>query len=186
MKLNHDLLPFEQLMSESIPELDLYMDQVIQLFMSQYADQADKEKVLTKTMVNNYAKAKLFPPTKNKKYNKTQIMMMNLIFQLKGTLSLTDIKTALQPLNSRMVVEADIEAHFFAFYDQVMELTRVQHQNALEYIEQQLKQANEQLGNVNAYETQLAQIILLTQISNMSRNLAEQLIITIPQHFETE
>ena len=57
---------------EEMPELDLYMDQVIQLFESKLSSlkRNDDEKILTKTMINNYAKGKLLLPIKNKKYTK--------------------------------------------------------------------------------------------------------------------
>jgi len=59
---------------EDIPNVDLYVDQVVQLFENTYADttRTDDEKVLTKTMINNYAKGKLFIPIKNKEYSKEQ------------------------------------------------------------------------------------------------------------------
>ena len=46
---------------DEIPEIDLYMDQVIQLFESKLSAQKrnEDEKILTKTMINNYAKGKL-------------------------------------------------------------------------------------------------------------------------------
>ena len=46
---------------DEIPEIDLYMDQVIQLFESKLSEQKrnEDEKILTKTMINNYAKGKL-------------------------------------------------------------------------------------------------------------------------------
>ena len=46
---------------DEIPEIDLYMDQVIQLFESKLSNQKrnEDEKILTKTMINNYAKGKL-------------------------------------------------------------------------------------------------------------------------------
>ena len=55
-----------------MPELDLYMDQVIQLFESNLGElkRTEDEKILTKTMINNYAKGKLLLPIKNKKYSK--------------------------------------------------------------------------------------------------------------------
>ena len=55
---------------EEMPELDLYMDQVIQLFENKLSSlkRNDEEKILTKTMINNYAKGKLLLPIKNKKY----------------------------------------------------------------------------------------------------------------------
>ena len=47
---------------EEIPEIDLYMDQVIQLFESKLSEQKrnDDEKILTKTMINNYAKGNYY------------------------------------------------------------------------------------------------------------------------------
>ncbi|MFL6558324.1 MAG: DUF1836 domain-containing protein, partial [Bacillus sp. (in: firmicutes)] len=46
---------------EEIPKIDLYMDQVIQLFESKFngTKRNEDEKILTKTMINNYAKGKL-------------------------------------------------------------------------------------------------------------------------------
>jgi hypothetical protein len=51
---------------DEVPEIDLYMDQVIQLFESKLSDQKrnEDEKILTKTMINNYAKGKLLFPIK--------------------------------------------------------------------------------------------------------------------------
>lgn len=174
-----ETLTLEQLTSQSIPELDLYMDQVIQLFHARYSSQYGGEKVLTKTMINNYAKAKLFPPTKNKKYNKTQIMMMNLIFQLKGTLSLTEIKTLLQPLNEALVNETLSSQDFQTLYDQLMNMTQVQHDQFLAHIMQQTAQNTEFFGHADEYELKLAQILMLTHMSNLSRTMAEQLIKTL-------
>ena len=59
----------EKIQLEDIPELDLYMDQVIQLFEKKLSSSKrnEEDKVLTKTMINNYAKAKLLMPIKNKK-----------------------------------------------------------------------------------------------------------------------
>ena len=81
---------------DEIPEIDLYMDQVIQLFESKLSEQKRKEdeKILTKTMINNYAKGKLLLPIKNKKYSKEHIILMSLIYNLKGALSINEIGRA--------------------------------------------------------------------------------------------
>ena len=59
----------ERVEEKDIPEIDLYMDQVIQIFEQKLSSSKRKEndKVLTKTMINNYAKAKLLMSIKNKK-----------------------------------------------------------------------------------------------------------------------
>ncbi|WP_294188279.1 DUF1836 domain-containing protein [uncultured Clostridium sp.] len=86
-----------QLALDEIPELDLYMDQVTQLFDSKFNDskRTEDDKALTKTMVNNYAKGKLLMSIKNKKYSKEHLILMSLIYNLKGGLSISDIKSSL-------------------------------------------------------------------------------------------
>ncbi|MDZ4965199.1 DUF1836 domain-containing protein, partial [Clostridium perfringens] len=53
---------------------------------------------LTKTMVNNYAKGKLLMSVKNKKYSKEHLILMSLIYNLKGALSISDIKSSLNKI----------------------------------------------------------------------------------------
>lgn len=83
-----------------IPKIDLYMDQVT-TFMDQalapYKRSSDG-KVLTKTMINNYTKAKVLPPPVKKKYGRTHIMLLIMIFHLKSVLSIKDIATLFQPI----------------------------------------------------------------------------------------
>ena len=85
---------------DDIPNIDLYMDQVMQLFESKlsYTKRNNDDKVLTKTMINNYAKANLLMKIRNKKYTKDHLILMGLIYNLKGGLSLTDIKTMFTPI----------------------------------------------------------------------------------------
>ena len=92
----------KQLTLDDLPQVDLYMDQVIQLFEGVYGEtlRNSAEKVLTKTMINNYSKGKLLFPIKNKKYTNDHLILMSLIYQLKGGLSITDIKTSLDEINS--------------------------------------------------------------------------------------
>lgn len=83
-----------------IPKIDLYMDQVT-TFMDQalapYKRSSDG-KILTKTMINNYTKAKVFPPPVKKKYGRMHIMLLIMIFHLKSVLSIKDIAALFQPI----------------------------------------------------------------------------------------
>ncbi|EOR26478.1 hypothetical protein A500_07881 [Clostridium sartagoforme AAU1] len=89
-----------QLTLEEIPEIDLYMDQVIQLFDGKFNESKrnEEDKALTKTMINNYAKGKLLMSIKNKKYSKEHLILMSLIYNLKGALSIGDIKSSLDKI----------------------------------------------------------------------------------------
>ena len=87
-----------------IPDIDLYMDQVttfMETKLSSFKRNKD-DKILTKTMINNYAKAKIFPSPVKKKYNKNHIMMLILIYHLKYMLSINDIKKLLSPVTEEL------------------------------------------------------------------------------------
>ena len=78
---------------EDIPNIDLYMDQVTTFMdkgLAQYKRNED-DKILTKTMINNYTKAKIFPPPIKKKYSRTHLMLLIMIYHLKSILSIKDI-----------------------------------------------------------------------------------------------
>lgn len=94
----------EEIQLAEIPCVDLYMDQVTTLFDDKLKAQKrnSEDVILTKTMINNYAKAKILPPIKNKKYTKQQIILLILIYNLKQILSLEDIKTLFDPVLEKM------------------------------------------------------------------------------------
>ena len=57
---------------DDIPNIDLYMDQVTTFMEKELASSKrhEDDKILTKTMINNYAKNNLLPPPVKKKYSK--------------------------------------------------------------------------------------------------------------------
>ena len=88
---------------EDIPNIDLYMDQVTTFMEEQlvsskrYAD----DKILTKTMINNYAKNKLLPPPEKKRYSKEHVLTLIFIYYFKNILSISDIQTLLGPITEK-------------------------------------------------------------------------------------
>ena len=71
-----------------------FSNKVTTLFEDKYegTKRNSKDAVLTKTMINNYTKAKVIMPPKNKKYNRQNIIVLSLIYNLKQILSINDIK----------------------------------------------------------------------------------------------
>lgn len=86
------------LKSSDIPSIDLYMDQIINLVSEKNAEGSEMfaDRVLTKTMINNYSKDGLIKPIKGKKYSKEHIVQMLLVYSLKNTLSISSIRRILQ------------------------------------------------------------------------------------------
>lgn len=98
---NLDQLPYLRL--EDIPGIDLYMDQVTTLMDEHLASskRSKEDRVLTKTMINNYAKNKLLPPPVKKKYSRDHLLVMLFIYYFKGILPLQDIQSLLGPLTEK-------------------------------------------------------------------------------------
>lgn len=85
---------------EEIPGIDLYMDQVT-TFMENHLSSSKRhpeDKVLTKTMINNYAKNHLLPPPVKKKYSREHILMLTFIYYFKNIMSINDIQVLLRPI----------------------------------------------------------------------------------------
>jgi hypothetical protein len=84
-----------------IPDIELYMDQVTTFIddkLKSYKRHTD-DKILTKTMINNYTKDRLLPPSNRKKYSKNHMILLILIYHLKSILSISDIRTLLNSID---------------------------------------------------------------------------------------
>ncbi|HJC48775.1 MAG TPA: DUF1836 domain-containing protein [Candidatus Lachnoclostridium pullistercoris] len=86
--------------ASQIPEIPLYMDQVTTFMEEHLKDfkRNEADKVLTKTMINNYAKNNLLPPPDKKKYSKEHMLLLIFIYYYKNLLSISDIETLLAPI----------------------------------------------------------------------------------------
>lgn len=87
-----------------IPSIDLYMDQVTTFMDSKLKNSTrnpEEDKILTKTMINNYAKSDLLPPPVRKKYTKEHLLVMIFIYYFKSVMSIGDIEVILNPITER-------------------------------------------------------------------------------------
>lgn len=96
--LIRDAVNDADLRADEIPSIDLYVDQITSLTSDKLKEGSERyhDRVLTKTMINNYSKDGLISPIKGKKYSKEQILQMLLVYSMKNTLSIGEIKRILQ------------------------------------------------------------------------------------------
>lgn len=109
---------------EDIPNIDLYMDQVTTFMdrkLKHTTRNPEEDKVLTKTMINNYAKNDLLPPPVKKKYSKEHMVLLILIYYYKGILSISDIQALLNPLTEKYF-QTDRSLNIGAVYEEVFSL----------------------------------------------------------------
>ena len=88
-----EIIPDQPIALSDIPEIDLYVDQVTEFFEKKLSLQKrhSKDKLLTKTMINNYAKAGILMPPRRKRYSRQHIALLLLLYNSKQILSMNDI-----------------------------------------------------------------------------------------------
>ena len=99
-QLIENLQNLDYIKPDDIPNIDLYMDQVT-TFMDEHLSEGKRfpdDKILTKTMINNYTKNQLLPPPHKKKYSKDHMLLLIFIYYFKNILSINDIRSIFQPL----------------------------------------------------------------------------------------
>lgn len=164
---------------EDLPDIDLYMDQVIQIFENKFAHtkRYEDEKILTKTMINNYAKGKLFYPIKNKRYSKTHVLLISLIYELKGSLSINDIKAVLKGINDKIINE---DFDLIPLYNSIQELSTQNSEEFIEDVEGRFKAAKNEVEKLADKDAEyLEKVLLICSLTNMSqlfRKTAERLV----------
>ncbi|MEF9839569.1 MAG: DUF1836 domain-containing protein [Lachnospiraceae bacterium] len=106
-----------------IPNIDLYMDQVTTFMESQLSPtkRYPSDKVLTKTMINNYAKNNLLPPPIKKKYTNEHILVLIFVYYFKNLLSIKDIEALLKPITEKYF-NTDEDFNLTAIYEEVCSL----------------------------------------------------------------
>ncbi|MCM1541615.1 MAG: DUF1836 domain-containing protein [Blautia sp.] len=113
---------------DDIPNIDLYMDQVTTFMDTKLRSSSrfpDEDKILTKTMINNYAKNDLLPPPVKKKYSKEHVLLLIFIYYYKGILSINDIQTLLKPITEKYF-QTDGDFNLEKIYKEVFSMEKAE------------------------------------------------------------
>ena len=160
------------LKSSDIPSIDLYMDQIINLVSDKNAEGSEMfaDRVLTKTMINNYSKDGLIKPIKGKKYSKEHIVQMLLIYSLKNTLSISSIRRALQGVYS----EGFDGKRLAEGYDRYIDLKESNRERSLSIVEDFISDNSLDLENDDDFFAFLLGLVSLSaDLKNISIALLE-------------
>lgn len=109
MDIIRSLQNLDYIKPSEIPNIDLYMDQVT-TFMDEHLNASKRypeDKLLTKTMINNYTKNALLPSPTKKKYSKEHMLLLIFIYYFKNILSINDIQNLFHPLTDRFYNSKD-------------------------------------------------------------------------------
>ena len=150
-----------------IPNIELYMDQVTTLMETQlsHTKRHGDDKILTKTMINNYAKNNLLPPPVKKKYSKEHVIVLIFIYYFKNILSIKDIEALLAPLIDNHF-QTDSELGLPDIYNKICSLEIEQIAPLQEEMKQVYARAQESFAD--APDEERAQLQLFSFICSLS------------------
>ena len=131
-----------------IPNIDLYMDQITTFMDEQLAasKRYEDDKILTKTMINNYAKNNLLPPPEKKKYSKEHVLTLIFIYYFKNILSISDIQSILNPLTDKYFGNKE-GMNMLDVYNEVFSLESDESQKLLKDLGKKYKIAQQTFGD---------------------------------------
>ncbi|MFD3156620.1 DUF1836 domain-containing protein [Haloimpatiens sp. FM7330] len=163
-----------------IPQLDLYMDQIITLFENNlnHLKRNDKDKILTKTMINNYTKSKILMPPSRKKYSKEHIILLILIYNLKQGLSINDISLLFNDIVKNLKENEDIKLD--SLYQTFLDIKSIQGNDFKNQFSQLLNLIKDKTNdspdeNIDLYRIVVTVLTLINE-SNIRRRMAEKII----------
>lgn len=177
--------------SADIPNIDLYMDQVTSFMEKQLKStkRYDDDKILTKTMINNYAKNDLLPASEKKKYSKEHLLLLTFIYYFKNILSMKDIETLLKPITEKYF-HTDSEVDIAQIYDEVCAFELERTKLVQKDIELMYNNSKETFTDVPEEDREALQffsfICSLSLDVYVKKLLIEKLIDTIPAPAEKE
>lgn len=144
---------------EDIPNIDLYMDQVT-TFMDEHlkvSKRYPEDKILTKTMINNYAKNHLLPAPEKKKYSKEHLLLLIFIYYFKNIISIGDIETMLNPITEKYF-KKDGEIGLKEIYSQVFSMEKGQIEKLKESLLEEYQHSQKTFEDVNEKDRELLNI----------------------------
>ena len=175
--------------SEEIPDIDLYMDQVTTFLDEKLKSSArnpkDEEKLVTKTMINNYAKTDVIPAPVRKKYSRDHLFLIIFVYYYKNFLQINDVKTLLDPIRENFL---DAEGDF-GIEDVYKEVFDNLHETFVKIEADVTKDYEEAMKSFeNAPESEREYLKIFNLISKISTDiyvkklLVEKMIDSIKEH----
>ena len=165
-----------------VPNIDLYMDQVT-TFMDEHLSDVKRyedDKILTKTMINNYTKNDLLPPPVKKKYSKDHIYVLTFIYYLKNILSISDIQKLLNPLTDKFFNKEELPDLEY-IYSEIYNMEKAQIASLSKDVVERTQVAKEAFLDVeNEEDKDFLQLFSLVGLLSfdvyMKKNIIESLI----------
>lgn len=168
---------------DEIPNIDLYMDQVT-TFMDEHlaaCRRTDDDKILTKTMINNYTKNDFLPPPVKKKYSKEHMYLLIFLYYFKNVLSISDIQKIFAPLTEMFFGGKSDDISLEDIYKEIFAMEKELTNNLTKDVVRRFRSSQEIFSEVtdeaeSDYLSRFAYICMLSFDVYIKKQLIERII----------
>ena len=165
---------------KSVPDIDLYIDQMVSCLNSELSLYAKNgEGPITKGIVSNYTKHKMIPGPEGKRYTKDHCIFMLLVYYLKGCFSMDQVQRLMKPILSNYDSAWDDNVDMQAYYKEILAAVRKSEEDFSERLQERIL-ANKKFLADRGSDDDISELILLITMlimcSNEERYMAEKLL----------
>lgn len=165
---------------KSVPDIDLYIDQMVSCLNSELSLYAKNgEGPITKGIVSNYTKHKMIPGPEGKRYTKDHCIFMLLVYYLKGCFSMDQVQRLMKPILSNYDSAWDDNVDMQAYYKEILAAVRKSEENFTEQLQERILENKKFLADRGSDDDISELILLITMLimrSNEERYMAEKLL----------
>lgn len=165
---------------KSIPDIDLYIDQMVSCLnteLSLYAE--DGQGPITKGMVSNYTKHRMIPGPDGKRYSKDHCIFMLLVYYLKGCFSMDQVQRLMKPILANYSSAWDDNVDMQAYYREILAAVRESEEGLGQRLQERIVETKKFLADRGSDDDISELFLLITTLimrSNEERYLAEKLL----------
>ncbi|WP_046215135.1 DUF1836 domain-containing protein [Paenibacillus wulumuqiensis] len=152
---------------KQLPQIELYMDQMVALLEGQFRQFPGDtgSKLITPSMINNYVKQKVIPPTVKKRYSRTHIAYLIMICNLKPVLPIATIQT---------MIESQLEIHTLGeIYNHFCDEQEAASRYTMELARQEARTLRESAGSQQEMLSNFS--LKMATLANAGKILAEKI-----------
>ena len=171
--------------ADAYPDMEIYMDQA-ETFLNRELEiykKNEKDKVITKTMIGNYVKHNMMPRPVNKKYSEDHLIMLTLIFYLKGSFQMEEIEKIVKPLMDNYNSEFDEKIDLSALYEGILAVQEKELESLPQSINTMIEESKYQLRETELSDDDMLELFMLVVNLSMKADAQKYLAHKILQEY---
>lgn len=183
-KISEEFIENSIISPEEFPNMDLYSDQVVNFINSELSLYGkDGGTILTKTMLSNYVKSNLLPPPEKKKYDREQMIMLELILCLKNAFKMDDIKTLLKPFVENRTSNFDEPIDFYELYEKLEPIYKSKRKEMTDELMNDMDEVKDAVRDAGINDDDMTEMFLFIMIIAMKIDTAKFIGKTIIREY---